>query len=245
MKTMWIETCGELILNMWTVRCLTCGGKHMETWFKTCGNMHRKNMEKSISRDTSNDVENTCKACGQFIRTMWGSAYAETIHNMWTILANHVEHNIWRNDFEHVENAIQIVWKKAYGNMIWTCGEFHANHVENSIRKNTQHDVENPRQPCGEFIQTMWRLAYVDIINSMWTVVCKACVPQHMGDMIENMWRMHVNHVENSMKTMWRTAWHIRHVLDQDHVDRGIRRDDSKSPYKPCGESLQTMCRIS
>ena len=90
-------------------------------------------MEKSISRDTSNDVENTCKACGQFIRTMWGSAYAETIHNMWTILANHVEHNIWRNDFEHVENAIQIVWKKAYGNMIlnmWRvsckpCGEQH------------------------------------------------------------------------------------------------------------------------
>ena len=45
--------------------------------------MHRKNMEKSISRDTSNDVENACKECGQFLQTMWNITYGEMILNMW------------------------------------------------------------------------------------------------------------------------------------------------------------------
>ena len=56
-------------------------------------------MEKSISRDVLNDVENACEPCGQF-------------HE------NHVESSMRRHDIQYVDSAMYSVWREAYGDMI-------------------------------------------------------------------------------------------------------------------------------
>ena len=98
MLTMWRATCGDMIFNMWTVRCIAYGGKHMETWLQTCGEMHQNHMEKNISREVLNDVENACKPCGQFMQTMWRATCGGMILKKWTVRC--------------------AVWREAYGDMM-------------------------------------------------------------------------------------------------------------------------------
>ena len=91
-----------------------------------------------------------------------------------------MENSIWRCDVKHEDTCTQTMWRIAYGDMMssmWRMPckpamrriayrECHAHHVENSIWR---HDVEH-EDTCTN---TIWRIAYGDVMSSMWRMPCK------------------------------------------------------------------------
>ena len=129
------------------------------------------------------------------------------------MLKHHVSKSMWTQPyvlilFENVSSWFVIVRDIRF--QAW--GHMRSNHEEKNIWRRDLRHVENA-------IQTMRRITYGDMVESMWKMPCqvwgekhmetrcKACGEWHVNHKESSMWRYDSKHVENSIETMWRIAY--------------------------------------
>ena len=82
MYSVWRETYGDMISNMWR-------------------NASEPNGE-NISRDVLNDVENACKSCRQFHATMWRATCGDMMLKKWTVRCA-----VWREAYGDMMSSMR------------------------------------------------------------------------------------------------------------------------------------------